>query len=912
MYQLHSLSSSVQPKTISIHSSLSIGRGSDNDIIINHASVAVHHAKIHLDNEQIYIEDLNSDTGTFIGDYKIEADNQYQLSTSQTIIFGEVTYMVEEKEMENTADKEFIIGRNPQSDMVINIDSVSSSHLIIRKEQGEWYIIDDNSTNGTYLDSYSIENKIDKIKLEANQKIYLSSYKLNTNDILNILENKKSQTTLIHSDLTTFGRDPSSTICIDNLNVSWNHAQIMNEHDRYYINDLNSSNGTFVNGLEIDDSKEIFQGDTISLGLYSFIFQYDKNAKLSLLKINENGFTIDAKDISCKVNIGSKYEKNLLQNINFTVYPGEIVGLMGLSGAGKTTLLKTLSGYTQPTEGKVFVNGLDLYKNFDRIKNSIGYVPQEDIIHPELTVYEALFYSLKLRSKEKLYIEEINEKIDTILVELGLSISGEDDIRGVKIGSPEDKGTSGGQRKRINIAMELLADPEIIFLDEPTSGLSSVDATVVMDKLKELADKGKTIILTIHQPSLVNYKKMDDMIILTKGELAYFGPNYPESIKFFNNDTDSAEILNDPDMALLGLHKGEVNNINWSHKYEGSDLHDKFVKDRGSTLGNEEMSSHSTSTSSWSQLTTLTSRYLKIKIKDKINTGILLIQAPVIAILLAFLFSGDGEKFHQEHPNILLFILVISSMWFGIINAVKEIVGEKAIYERERLIGLKLFPYILSKFLILAILSLIQVAILIGIVIISPIPLELNFLYLLILVFVTALSGVAIGLLTSAIASSVSQALSLVPIILLPMIIFGGGMIPINKLSSVPSFFNAYNVSFIMPTRWALEEGVRIFDKGDDNSSIAIREPKCNKDNLLLYVNKEVEVLYSNDENTLGTCQDRRCIEELYIKEHPNDDNRGEYICRANSTHENYFVLILLITLPLLFVMFILYRKDKS
>ncbi len=910
MYKLQTSSKSVQIKTITINSDITIGRG-DNDIVINDLSVSTHHAKIYLDNNKIYIEDLNSTNGTFIDGYKLDANTQYELEVSQSITFGEISYTLEKDSSNkiNSNSKEYRVGRDPKSDIFIDIDTVSSSHLIIREENNQWYIIDDNSTNGTYLGSYDIDNKIDKIKLEPNQILYVSSYKLNTNDIYNLFDNKKSQTTIIDSDTTTIGRDPNSTLYINNINVSWNHAKITYENSSYYIYDLNSTNGSFVNGVKVNNKKEIFRNDKITLGVYSFIFQDDKNSNLSLLNVNQNGFTINAKDISFKVNIGTPNEKELIKNINLTVYPGEIVGLMGLSGAGKTTLLKTLSGYTKPTEGAVFVNGLDLYKNFDRIKNSIGYVPQEDIIHPELTVYEALFYSLKLRTKEKLSINEINERIDSILDELGFIISGDDDIRNVKIGSPEEKGTSGGQRKRINIAMELLADPEIIFLDEPTSGLSSVDATMVMDKLKELADKGKTIILTIHQPSLVNYKKMDDMIILTRGELAYFGPNYPDSIKFFNNDTQSQDILSDPDMALMGLHNGEdKKNISWSSKYQTSDIYDKFVKDRGSINSSDSISSGDNSSSTLSQLMTLTSRYLKIKIKDRINTAILLIQAPIIAILLVFLFSGEGESFHQEHPNILLFILVISSMWFGIINAVKEIVSEKAIYERERLIGLKLFPYIFSKFLILAVLSLIQVSILLAIIKLSPITLDLNFFNLLILIFVTALTGVSIGLLTSAVASSVSQALSLVPIILLPMIIFGGGMIPVNKLSSKPEIFNAYTVSFAMPTRWALEESIRIFDKKYTDK---LREPIVNSEGIKIFNNKDFR---ADNSEPLGDilCQDRRCVESLYIKPDVDNKKADRWISRTSSTLTIYIILSLFILIPLLFVMLLLYKRDKS
>ena len=912
MYILSAIDTANLSK-IKINKNMTLGRGDTNDIIIDNSSVSTNHAKIYIENEKIYLQDLNSTNGTFIGEHKLDPDNKYELKEKQVIKFAEVSFILEYENSQSSNKEEFIVGRDPKADIFINSDTVSFHHLKVIKEQNIWYLLDNASMNGTYLNSY--DNPIDKIKLEKDQVLYLASYKLNTNEIFNLFDESKSLEKLINKDITLIGRDPKSDIHINNLNVSWNHAKIVRENSSYYIYDLNSTNGTFVNDMSVDEHTIINRGDKITLGVYSFVFQENKEENLSLLNISRKGFTIDAKNVSFVVNIGTAHEKTLLNRINFTVYPGEMVGLMGLSGAGKTTLLKILSGYTQPTEGQVFINGLDLYKNFERIKNSIGYVPQEDIIHPELTVYEALLYSFKLRLKEDLSIEEIDKKIYIILKELGLPVFEEknhkDDIRTTKIGDANDKGISGGQRKRVNIAMELLADPEIIFLDEPTSGLSSVDAKIVMEKLKKLSDDGKTIILTIHQPSLVNYKKMDDVIILSTGELAYFGPNYPESIKFFNDNTTSQEILSDPDMALLGLHDGEQKNINWRDKYESSDIYDKFVNDRASQNNYEGGFDSDNTPSSLRQFKTLTSRYLNIKIKDRVNTAILLLQAPTIGILLAFLFSvGAGQTFHEEHPSILLFILVLSSMWFGIINSVKEIVGEKAIYERERLIGLKLMPYILSKFMVLALLSLIQVLVLIGIVKFS-IKLEVHIIDLISIIFFTALIGLSIGLFISTIAKSVSQALSLVPIVLLPMIIFGGGMIPIKDLPTNKYYLDAYRVSFVMPTRWVLEESIRIFDREYDDSSTPLREPIIDENGTKIFLNEDFR---GSTRDIAGdiVCEDRRCIESLYMKSDTDNRLKGKWIDKSSSTTFIYFIIGLFILVPLGLVLLLLYRRDKK
>ena len=906
MYVLKSLN---ENQDISINKSvITIGRDESNDIIISDSTVSSFHAKIYLEDNSIYLEDLNSTNGTYINNFQIESSNQYELSISDKVLFGQAKYTLEKESQQNISNNnEFTIGRAVDADYYINVDTVSRYHLTVKQESGTWYIIDNNSTNGTYLNSY--DNRITKIELQPNQLLFLATYRLNTNEIYNLINNNlDKKETILSNDTITIGRDPASDIYINNLNVSWNHAKIVNENGQYVIYDLNSTNGTYVNDVLVKKSISINPGDKIALGTYSFIFKEDKKRNYSIVNVNNKGFTIEAKDVIFKVNTGTQKEKTLIDNISLTVYPGELVGLMGLSGAGKTTLLKILSGYTRPTEGKVYVNGIDLYKNFDRIKNTIGYVPQDDIMHPELTVYEALVYSVKLRIKDKLSQDEIDKKIDDTLEDLGLLPDNNEDkekFKNTKIGDAENKYISGGQRKRVNIAMELLADPDILFLDEPTSGLSSVDAKIVMEKLEKLSKRGKTIILTIHQPSLINYKKMDNMIILTHGKLAYFGPNYPESIKFFNKNSDSEDTINDPDMALIGLYNGEENGIDWQDNYKKSNLYETFVQKRTNEKKSIGLESKNNSPSPLKQFSTLVLRYFSIKMKDKVNTAILLLQAPVIALLLGFLFaSGTGIHFYKEHPSVLLFILVVSAMWFGIINSVKEIVGEKAIFERERQNGLGLAPYLFSKFIVLSLISLIQVLILIGIVdIFMKLHQTMNIFELIGVIYLTSLSGVAIGLLTSTIAKSVSQALSLVPIILLPMIIFGGGMMPIKDLPTNKLYLDAYRVSMLMPTRWALEEVVRIYDKGKEGK---IREPKDNNGTKVFENEKVKAMALSGDE---PTCEDRRCIETLYISDE--DENR-KYTFRTTPTYIIYILLGLFIVIPLGIVILVLYKRSKK
>ena len=806
----------------------------------------------------------------------------------------------------------FTVGRELECDISINSDMVSRVHLIIKKEGNQWYVIDNDSLNGTYLNNHN--NRVSKVLLKRDEILYLATYKLNTNLIFNMINGKEvSRKTIIYVDAISIGRDPDSDIPIPHPNISWQHAKIVKEQDGYCIYDLNSSNGTFVNNSVVESKNRLEDGNKITLGVYSFIFKQESEDSLTFIMIEDKGIRVDVKDISLIVNTKDEHKnqinRTILSDIGFTIYPSEMVGIMGLSGAGKTTLMKILSGYSRPTKGSVFINGKNLHKNINSIKNFIGYVPQDDIIHPELTVYESLYYSSKLRLSSDLSNQEIDIRIDEVLKDLGIY-----EIKNVLIGSADTKsGISGGQRKRVNIAMELLADPELIFLDEPTSGLSSVDTNVVMERLKSLSDRGKTVVLTIHQPSLKNYKKMDNMLFLTEGKLAYFGPTYPDSIIFFNQDLEPKEVISDPDNALLGLDRGEKRGKDWQEIYAKSRVARKFVKERINNIENREFDNFKSdnSNSFWSQFRVLKDRSLAIKLKDRVNMALLLGQSPLIALLLIFLFSGTGYELYENSSSILLFILIISSVWFGVISSVKEIVSERAIYKRERFFGLKITPYVLSKFVVLSGIALIQVVVLV-LLINMGIPLNIDLPPLILILYITSLIGIGVGLLISAIVKSVAQALTWVPIILLPIIIFSGGIIPIKKMSTTPSIFNAYAVSFIIPTRWTLEETIRIYDNSNSNIIKIPREPiefDCSKpfDSKRFFCEDENSALYpiSVYDGLDATCKNRKCIQELYIGNYSDE----KFVWRNNSSRFIYIVSLLYIVISLLLTIILLREK---
>jgi len=497
------------------------------------------------------------------------------------------------------------------------------------------------------------------------------------------------------------------------------------------------------------------------------------------------------------------------------VFPSELVALMGPAGAGKTTLLKALNGYTPPVEGTVLFNGVNLYQFYNRFRHQMGYVPQDDIVHPQLTVEQALYFSARLRTD--LTDAEIAARTKTVLDDLGIADKATDII-----GSPERKVLSGGQRKRVNIALELITDTPVLFLDEPTSGLSSYDADAVVDLLKGLSKSGKTIITTIHQPSLKVYKQFDDLIMVSRdkgrngehrpGAMVYFGPAYPDSVQFFNplaaNSTVPVSALElNPEMLFTGMNKVEEGSRTdtWRKRYQASRYQKEFVAGRRgkqpaeAAKAGQESARREFGISQWFALVR---RNVAVKLQDTAQTSILLAQAPFFAALVCLIatpleksdFQGLAEKLLIAH-----FLMVVAAIWFGCNNAARDIVGEWTIYKRERMVTLKLLPYVFSKLAVLMALCVFQCGSMLGIVYVVC-GLHSNFLYDFLILMLASMLGAGLGLSISAISKTNESAIALLPVVLLPIIALGGGMRPIYEMPTVGRI-----VSMAIPSKWAFE-----------------------------------------------------------------------------------------------------------
>ena len=800
-----------------------VGSTPDCDIVVNQPFVSGKHCRLSMDNGQYILEDLGSTNGTYVNGYRLEINSPvYVAATDQLTLGRSFPFPWPGKEIPSapgpgpasasastpspvSSSQTLTIGRDPQCDISLDYPMVSWHHARIYASDKQWIIEDTNSRNGVAINQ--IDNKVQRAVLQPGDELYFGSYKISASTILKQRHLTQGEGAFdrvrFQGDRMVLGRDPTSNHPLNYPMISWRHAALERSADGIYVEDLGSRNGTYVNGVRISSKTLVRTGDEIGLG--SFRFQLLEDGALAKREYVGN-VTIEVASVAVDAPNGDR----LLDSISLTIFPSELVALMGPAGAGKTTFLKAINGYTPPAAGRVLFNGADLYQYYDRFRQQMSYVPQDDIVHPQLTVREALYFSAKLRTDLK--DDEIEQRILKVLYSLGI-----EDKKDTIIGSPERKVLSGGQRKRVNIAMELIAAAPVIFLDEPTSGLSSYDAENVVQVLKRLSTEEKTtIITTIHQPSLDIFKQFDSLIMISRdrggrGALAYFGPAHPDSIEFFEpacKQTVSNQPAKElsPEMLLSGLAKKKT--ADWATTYEQSPYKKLFVADRSGKVpsaANQSSEKSAVRKFGFAQWWTLVRRNVLLKVRDRAQAIILLVQAPLFGILVGAVFGAlrysDQENWHDamRHAVGIEFLMVVAAIWFGCNNVARDIVGEWTVFQRERMVSLKLPSYVFSKMAVAAVLCLFQCLTLLGIATLMC-HLQGNFWSTLGILYLSSLVGAALGLCVSARASTTEAAIAMLPLILLPIIALGGGLTPPNAMHEpMPE------VAKIFPSRWALE-----------------------------------------------------------------------------------------------------------
>lgn len=511
-----------------------------------------------------------------------------------------------------------------------------------------------------------------------------------------------------------------------------------------------------------------------------------------------------------------------LQDVNVTEGPGKLIGIMGASGAGKTTLLNVLAGIQLPTRGEIRINGIPLHgKDAESIQGVVGYISQDDLLIEELSVYDNLYYNAKLCFAD-LPEEEIHNKVLATLTNLGL-----EQRKDLKVGSVLDKTISGGQRKRLNIALELIREPAILFVDEPTSGLSSRDSENVIDLLKELSLKGKLIFVVIHQPSSDIYKMFDKMIIMdTGGYPVYYGPPV-EAVTYFKRQTNQVgsergqcpscgnvnpeQIFNIIDAKVVNEYgeftlKRKVTPEEWNGRFK---VHHKAeVIEEVKELPPKSLRIPN----GYQQMLIFIKRDVMAKFANRQYMLINLLEAPILAFLLAFIIRYKNDPASDQYifrfnDNIPIFIMmaVIVALFIGLTVSVEEIIKDRKILKRESFLNLSWNSYLMSKLVILFTLSAVQT---LTFTIISNGILsirEMTFTYWLVLFTISCQANV-IGLnISSAFDKSVT-AYILIPFLIIPQMVLSGLLFNFDKLNEVISTRGKVPVvADIMSSRWAYE-----------------------------------------------------------------------------------------------------------
>ncbi|MBN2193841.1 MAG: ATP-binding cassette domain-containing protein [Polyangiaceae bacterium] len=605
--------------------------------------------------------------------------------------------------------REYIIGAAVDCAIQLAQSDVSAHHArLIHTAEG--FLLEDlGSSNGTYVDG----QRIGVARLLPTSRIQLASVTLSLQDLLGAIHPSTLggheeggprhtgpptpqgpvEEFVVGHRMLLIGRDPRADVSIPEPRVSHRHARVFRNAGRLIVEDAGSANGTFVNGERIA-WKVLTADDIAQIGSRQLRFVRAPRTVVESppARVDVRNVTIDVLDRN------TRQPLRIVDDVSFTVFPGEVVAIMGPSGSGKTTLLMALAGLGRPSQGSVEINGRSLYgaggvltPGFSAL---VGYAPQDDVVHELLTVEEAVRYSAQLRCAPSVSRAEIERRVTRALRDVGL-----EQKRRTRIGSVTSKSLSGGQRKRVNIAMELVTDPPVLLLDEPTSGLSSKDAADLVDLLRRLADGGRTILLTLHQPSYPMFVEIDQLVLLEQGRLAYFGPTAVDSFEFFQVKDHQAGALLDE----IPVEGPPV----WPLRFRDSETFRRAVVARQLLpVDPTAAPAPPRSRGPIANLFTLLRRGLLLKARDKyfwvVAVVVPLLVAALFSIVLGSQLGGDGCSTTEEHTRAevehsYLVVLTIMACFFGALSSALEVLRERDVLERERRSGVSILSYLASK-----------------------------------------------------------------------------------------------------------------------------------------------------------------------------------------------------------------------
>lgn len=689
---------------------------------------------------------------------------------------------------------DYHVGRDPSSDIVIDDARVSWHHAVLRPEDDHWTLEDENSTNGTYADG----RRVHEWGVGPGSVIRFGSASEGPCAVLvgrSVRAPERPSAVSMPGLTGTFrqptavrplptrtvriGRADDNDLVIDDLVVSRHHAELRALPDgTYEIVDLGSHNGTYLNGGPVTRAP-IGPGDIVGIGHSAFCLVGDQLQEF----VDTGEISLDVQDLAVAVDHG---RKTLLDHVSFPVGEKCLLAVVGPSGAGKSTLLNALTGQRPADHGTVLYDGRDLYRDYAELRQRIGLVPQDDILHAQLTVHSALSYAAELRFPQDTAKAERRARVDEVIRELGLEERATQPVHSL----------SGGQRKRVSVALELLTKPSLLFLDEPTSGLDPGMDRSVMHMLRGLADDGRTVIVVTH--SVLSLDVCDRLLVLAPGgRIAYYGPpedalaffgfeQWPEAFEAFERDRER----------------------DWAGEFHTSPLRRQYVTDATAQprLPRSEpviIAPPPRPRSRSAQLGTLIRRYTAALGADR-TFLVIMIALPFVMGAMARALAGS--KLTQETAMNALLILCVGGVLTGAANAVRELVKERTIYQRERAVGLSRSAYLMSKVVVLGTITVLQAVVL---TLVALLGVDLNapggegvlmppLVEITVAVALLAFTAMMLGLLVSALVRKEEVTMPLLVLLAIVQVVFCGALL---RLDGVPGL---EQLSWLVPSRWAL------------------------------------------------------------------------------------------------------------
>ncbi|WP_411129012.1 FHA domain-containing protein [Streptomyces sp. x-19] len=759
--------------------------------------------------------------------------------------------------------RSYSVGRDPQGDLVLDDARVSWRHATLRWSGRSWLIEDHGSTNGTYVQGQRVQqleigpgaavhlgNATDGPRLSLSaaaapadafsaqpaaaaphqgwqappaqqqpaqqgwqappqgQQPYVPPQQAAPQQAVPAQQpaqpqqqraaepaqgGDRSPTTFHRLDtgrVMRIGRALDNELVVSDLQVSRHHAEFRATPDgRFEIRDLGSHNGTYVNGQPVpkSGSAPVGPNDTVGVGHSTFRLVGDRLEEF----VDTGEVSFSARHLTVTVDGG----KQILKDVSFGVPEKSLIAVIGPSGSGKSTLLKALTGYRPANQGDVLYDNRNLYKHFAELRQRVGLVPQDDILHKELTVQKALRYAAKLRFPGDTAESEREARINEVLRELKLDIHKDKKITSL----------SGGQRKRVSVALELLTKPSLIFLDEPTSGLDPGMDRDVMQLLRGLADDGRTVLVVTH--SVAELALCDRLLVMAPGgSVAYFGPP-EEALNFFQYET----------WADVFSAFENYRDYDWAGRWRGSPHYQMYAADLDAappqSVNVQAPPARIQKSQSWgSQLWTLMRRYVSVLASDRGFLALMVILPAVLGVVSLLIPSDYGLGYgpvarHQTNrdASTISLILAVGMCFSGAANSVRELIKERVIYERERATGLSRSAYLMSKIIVLGVATALQGVIIAaigfstrqmpsqGLIVAKAPAVEMT-----IAIIALGFTSMMVGLIISSLVKTAEKTMPLLVMFAIVQVVFTGVLFQLFDTVGVSQF------SWLMPSRWAV------------------------------------------------------------------------------------------------------------